>query len=120
MVTAAELGRLGEDVAVRHLQHEGCVVLERNWRCREAGVRGELDVIVRDGRFVVFCEVKTRRGDGAGGPLAAVTAAKQRQLRRLAAAYLSDVTLPRRGIRFDVLAVTWGDPPSVDHRRGVC
>lgn len=60
---------------------------------------------------VVVCEVKTRRSDGFGGPEAAVGVAKQRRLRRLAAAWLAaataDGTLPTgpHEVRFDVVAV---------------
>ena len=56
----------------------------------------------------MFCEVKTRTGSGFGGPAEAVTAAKQRRLRRLAARWLGEQR-PSRGfheIRFDVACVT--------------
>ena len=84
----------------------GYAVLSRNWRCRE----GELDLIVARDGGVVFCEVKTRTGSAYGGPAEAVTAAKQRRLRRLAARWLGEQRAPRRfdEIRFDVACVTLG------------
>jgi putative endonuclease len=123
MVTTAELGWIGEELAVRHLRRSGLVVVARNWRCARADVRGELDIVAREHDVVVFCEVKARRGDGAGGPLAAVTPAKQRQVRRLAAAYLAGGGLRGRSVRFDAVAVTWpeaGGEPRIDHLRGIC
>ena len=84
----------------------GYAVLGRNWRCRE----GEIDLVVaRDGN-VVFCEVKTRTGSGFGGPAEAVTAVKQRRLRRLATRWLGDERGSRRfgEVRFDVACVTFG------------
>lgn len=121
MVTARELGQAGEHLAARYLERAGMVVLARNWRCAGRDVRGELDIVARDGRALVFCEVKTRRGDQAGGPLAAVTPDKQRQLRRLAAAYLAGSSRPRRQIRFDVVGVTWAcdGQPRIVHLRGI-
>ena len=62
-------------------------------------------------------EVKTRRGDGFGGPLAAVTATKQEKLRTLGLAFLRSSEVPWRYIRFDVVAV-WlvpGEGPRVEH-----
>ena len=57
------LGARGEELAARHLEARGYEVVERNFRTRY----GELDVVVRDSRFLVFCEVKTRIvRDGAG------------------------------------------------------
>jgi putative endonuclease len=78
-------------------------VLARNWRCRE----GELDLVLRRGGCLVFCEVKTRRGVGFGLPAEAVTGEKQRRLRRLAARWLGEQPPARRfaEIRFDVAAV---------------
>ena len=58
------LGRFGEDVAARHLERAGLVLVERNWRCRE----GEIDIVARDGAVLVFCEVKTRSRPGFGSP----------------------------------------------------
>jgi len=44
MAAKDELGRRGEDIAVRYLEHHGLVVLSRNWRCRV----GEIDVVATD------------------------------------------------------------------------
>ena len=69
-------------------------ILARNWRCRY----GELDVIATDpsGRTLVFVEVKTRTGDGFGGLPEAVTAAKVKRIRRLAALWLAEQDDPGR------------------------
>jgi putative endonuclease len=79
----------------------------RNWRCGA----GEIDLVcaTRDtgGRTtLVVCEVKTRSSDRQGHPLEAVTPAKQRRLRRLAAAYLRSQRRRFDVIRFDVVAVS--------------
>ena len=49
----------------------------------------ELDLIVRRGRTLVFCEVKSKRGTGFGDPLEMITAEKVRRIRRAAAAWLA-------------------------------
>jgi putative endonuclease len=95
------LGAYGEQLAERHLCEQGMVVLARNWRCAE----GEIDLILRDREDVVFCEVKTRRGDRFGTPAAAIGPAKVRRLRRLAARWLEQTTVRPHEIRFDVVAV---------------
>lgn len=110
------VGRFGEDLAVAHLQAAGLVVVARNWRCPD----GEIDVVARDGRALVFCEVKTRSGLGMGEPAAAVVGRKARQVRRLALRYLE--THRPAGcdeVRFDVVAVLRG-PGGVrlEHLRG--
>jgi putative endonuclease len=102
------VGRYGEDVAARHLSECGSVVLARNWRSR----RGEIDILARDGDVLVVCEVKTRRGEGFGTPLDAVTPAKAGRLRLLAAEWLAGQREqgPFSEIRFDVIGVL--RPPS--------
>ena len=81
-LTRAEIGALGENLAVEHLTSLGLQVLDRNWRCRY----GELDIIAADDapRTAVFVEVKTRTSDLFGGVEQAVTPEKVRRLRRLA------------------------------------
>ena len=84
----------------------GYEVVARNWRCRD----GELDLIARHGRSLVFCEVKTRSSDAFGVPAEAVTREKRARIRRLAARWLSEWDGPRpREIRFDVAAVMGDD-----------
>jgi putative endonuclease len=95
------VGAYGERVAARLLADAGMVVLDRNWRCPI----GELDLILRDGDTIVFCEVKTRRGEAYGTPAEAVTPTKARRLRALAAAWLREYAHPREAIRFDVVTV---------------
>ena len=100
-----------------HLQHLGCAILARNWRCRY----GELDVIAEDGGTVVFVEVKTRTGDGFGGVEQAVTPRKVRRIRRLAGLWLAGQDTRWAQVRIDVLGVRMGggSAPSVLHLRGV-
>lgn len=96
------LGMSGEAAVGDWYEARGYRVLDRNWRCRE----GELDLVAGRPGLVVFCEVKTRRGDAYGTPAEAVTVAKQRRLRLLAARWLAAHPDSRGEARFDVAAVT--------------
>ncbi len=99
------LGISGEDaVAVWYAEH-GYEVIARNWRCRA----GELDLIVRKNRMLVFCEVKARTSDAFGAPVEAVTREKQVKIRHLAARWLEDAPMRPTGIRFDVASVLAGE-----------
>jgi putative endonuclease len=98
------LGRVGERLAREHLERLGYRVVASNYRTRF----GELDLIVCDDTRLVFVEVKTRRSGALESSVEAVSADKQRRVRRMAAAWLVDATdRPRsRELRFDVVAVT--------------
>lgn len=105
---AEPLGPTGERLAVAHLTgDDGFEVVRCNWQCRRGDVRGELDVVALDHatRTVVIVEVKTRRSARHGGPLVAVTTAKQGRIRALTAAFLRGQTLPYRRVRFDVVGI---------------
>ena len=98
------LGRAGEDLALAHLRRLGYELVARNHRTRW----GEIDLVVYDGRTLVFVEVKTRRATGSGrGPWEALHERKRTQVRRMAAAYLADVQdRPRASdLRFDAVGV---------------
>jgi putative endonuclease len=105
------VGRRGEELALTHLCALGFEPLARNHRTRH----GEIDLIVFDGRTLVFAEVKTRRArpgaPGAGPapwrPLEGWHPRQRLRLRRLAAAWLAEVR-PRMcaaELRFDVIGV---------------
>ena len=114
---AADLGAAGERLAVAHLvADDGLEVVARNWRRRRGEVRGELDVVALDhgAGTVVVVEVKARRSQRHGGPLVAVTPAKQARIRVLTAAMLRDLDLPRRAVRLDVIGIVL--PPRGDGR----
>lgn len=96
------LGRLGEDLAAEHLERRGFRLIARNHRTRF----GELDLIGFDGRTLVFAEVKTRRA-GSGTPWDALGAAKCRQVRQMARAWLAEAPDRPRSteLRFDAIGV---------------
>lgn len=101
-----QLGEQGERLAEAFLLRRGAQVLQRNWRARPSvhGVRGELDLIVRQGPMLVGVEVKTRRGTDYGHPFEAVDATKLRRLHLLLAAWARECgCLAER--RVDVVAV---------------
>ncbi|MDO5629440.1 MAG: YraN family protein [Mobilicoccus sp.] len=112
------LGEYGERLAARYCRESGLEVVDRNWRCEV----GEIDLVVRDGSCLVVCEVKTRRTDTFGGPIAAVTPAKAARLRRLAGCWIE--AHPRTGttdLRIDVVAIERPrtGPAVIDHLVGV-
>ena len=117
-LTRAQIGALGEQLAVDHLSSLGLRIVARNWRCRY----GELDVIADDAdRTVVFVEVKTRTSDGFGGLAQAVTPQKVRRLRRLAGVWLAGQEQRWPAIRLDVIGVRIGRrrEPEIIHLQGV-
>ncbi|HZL54929.1 MAG TPA: YraN family protein [Solirubrobacteraceae bacterium] len=77
------LGRLGEQLALEHYERLGFVLIARNHRTRT----GEIDLIVRDARTIVFVEVKARRAGGLD-PFVGLTVSKRRRMRALAAEWL--------------------------------
>lgn len=95
-------GRRGEDRAVAFLRASGYRILERNFRCK----LGELDIIARDGDALVFVEVRTRSHGRQGSALEAVSAAKQRQVVRVASYYLASRRMESAPCRFDVVGIT--------------
>ncbi len=94
-------GAAGEALAAAWYEANGDQVVARNWRCRD----GELDLVVRSGSTLVFCEVKTRSSLAFGSPAEAVNRQKQQRIRRLAARYLSETGTHAGRVRFDVAAV---------------
>jgi len=95
-------GASGEEEAARYLEARGYRIVERNFRYR---TMGEIDIIAEEGDELVFCEVKTRWGDGFGAPEEAVTPAKQRTIRKVAAAYLALRGIGDRPCRCDVVSI---------------
>lgn len=104
--TPRTLGRSGEDIACAYLERQDYVIVARGFRL----FRGEIDIVARDGETLVFVEVKARADESHGRPEEAVTAAKQRQIRRIAQGFL--VAHPHPGVdcRFDVIAVLFRGP----------
>jgi putative endonuclease len=95
------LGNYGEDVACRELESRGYEILARRYRQRG----GEIDIIARDGRTIVFIEVKARDGSDFGDAVEAVTAWKRQRITRMAVDYLARMRLSESPCRFDVVAV---------------
>lgn len=109
------LGGMGESIAVTFLKGEGFAIVERNFRC----VCGEVDIIAREGRTIVFVEVKCRNDMRYGPPQLAVTPFKQRQISKAALVWLSKRRLYDAEARFDVVAILLreGDLPDIEHIR---
>ena len=94
-------GRGGEAAAARFYESQGFVIVDRNYRCS----LGEIDLVLRRGRLIVFCEVKTRRSARWGLPAEAVKQQKQARLKRLAGRWLAERRPGVADVRFDVVSV---------------
>lgn len=97
-----DLGKRGEEAAVRYLRQKGYEILESNW----IYAKYEIDIIAKNDEYIVFAEVKTRTSSIWGHPEEAVSKAKIKRIVEAADFYLNeyDIDLPAR---FDVLSVVW-------------
>lgn len=103
------LGRAGEEAAVSYLQKKGMRIVERNFRCRV----GELDIVARDGLYLVFVEVRTVAGTAFGTPQESVDGKKKHKLRQVAMYYIQRNKAACQPARFDVVGVVMSQAGSV-------
>ena len=97
------IGDYFENIACSYIEENGAAVLERNFRA----LRGEIDIIAKDGKYLSFIEVKYRTGDRYGDAEEAVDIRKQKQICKISNLYLiskcKSLEIP---IRYDVVAIT--------------
>lgn len=104
-------GKSGEEVAVRLLKDNGYKILVRNYKTK----LGEIDIVARDRDTICFVEVKTRHSDMFGLPQEAISKFKQRQMAKLALAFLKEKNLLDKKARFDVVSIMYSnDKPSLE------
>ena len=114
-VARRRTGQIAEDLVAERLPAKGWEIVERNARTRY----GELDIVAREGRTLVFIEVKAARAGTSFGPerpILAIDFRKQRRVRRLATAWMSERRglLPYDEIRFDAVGI-----PLARHARAI-
>lgn len=102
-------GATGEKLACDYLKRKGIKIIVTNYSCRI----GEIDIIAKDHRTLVFCEVKARNSREYGEPFEAVNKVKQERLKRLAEAYLQSMYGNKKisnncDCRFDVISIVFG------------
>ena len=97
--TSGNAGRQAEDLAARFLEKKKLRIIARNYRCRG----GEIDLVCRDGKVLVFVEVRLRQSTAFGGAAASVTAIKQRRIILAAQHFLMTNALTNDDCRFDCI-----------------
>jgi putative endonuclease len=107
--TRRTTGVKGEEEAARFLTRSGYAILDKNVRTRA----GEIDLVAKEGKTLVFVEVKTRRGLEGDPPQAAVHTRKQNRLAKLAHGYLKLKRIRHTPCRFDVVSVIINDEGGV-------
>lgn len=101
-------GARGEDIAAAYLESQGFDILHRNLRLSHL----EIDLVCRDGRHLVFVEVKHALSDAFGHPATWIDARKQERLRRAAQMYIDKYDISGLDMRFDVVTIIRG---TVEH-----
>ena len=96
-----QTGSQYEEKAAEYMKQQGYRILERNYRCRQ----GEIDLIARDGEYLVFVEVKYRTTGVSGYPAEAVDARKQQTIAKCAMHFLMKQGNDDVPCRFDVVAI---------------
>ena len=106
-----DFGKLGEELAVNYLVGKGYQILERNWH----NIHKEIDIVAKDGKFLVIVEVKARQTNEYGDPDIAVTKKKQQMLIAAANAYIFKNRLDVE-TRFDIISIVFKDgEPVIEH-----
>ena len=96
------IGKLGEDIAVKYLEKHGYEIIDRNYR----KPWGEIDIIAQQKQELVFLEVKAQNQEFEWRPEENITRHKKHQLSRIVATYLKANKIPEdQNWRIDVLAI---------------
>ena len=109
-----ELGAKGEKLAVKFLKRGGYSIIQRNYRCK----LGEIDIIAERDKTLVFVEVRTKQTEEFGPPQYSITAAKRRQISKVALSYIREKNLIEQSCRFDVIGITLSSEsrkPRIEH-----
>ena len=106
-----KFGVQSENLAVWYLKKNGYKIIEQNYRNQ----MGEIDIIAKEKKTIVFVEVKSRRSIRYGSPKWAVTQKKQRKISMIALYYLKTTGQTDVKARFDVVAITSNrDEPRIE------
>ena len=106
-----QFGRRSENLAVWYLKKIGYKIIEQNYRTP----LGEIDIIAKEKKTIVFVEVKSRQSIRYGNPKWAVTPRKQRKISMVALQYLKSTRQTDARARFDVVAITSNrDEPQIE------
>jgi putative endonuclease len=108
---ACDSGKLAEDRAARFLEQQGLRLLARNYYCRG----GEIDLVCRSGKVLVFVEVRLRGNAAYGGAAASITPTKQRRIILAAQHYLNAHSATESDCRFD--CILFDGPDSLSENR---
>lgn len=112
-----ELGDYGENLAVDYLQKAGLKIVLQNYWCP----KGEIDIVARDGKWLVFVEVRARTSGRRGYAEESIGHRKNERLKALGAYYLLEHGYNQwPQIRFDVLAINFkGEEPLIKWIKGI-
>ena len=108
------LGKTGEEIAEIYLIKNGYKILERNFSCRQ----GEIDIIARDIKEIVFVEVKTRKTNICGSPLGAITKEKYKHMKQGAFLYLQE-NKGFKKFRIDAISIILRPELKIEHLKNV-
>ena len=104
-------GKEAELIAAQYLRAQGLAILSQNYRCRG----GEIDLVCRDGRTLVFVEVRYRANTAYGSAAESITIIKQRRIILAARHYLAGLGAPEPQCRFDALLIEGRKEAGTNH-----
>ena len=99
--TTCNKGRETEDACCAYLQKRGLKLIEKNFHCRH----GEIDLIMKDDKTIVFIEVRYRKNNDYGGATESLTISKQRKVTSSAQTYIQSHSISE-DVRIDFVAMT--------------
>ncbi len=109
--TTRNVGTAAEDMALKYLEKNGLTLLTRNYHCRQ----GEIDLIMQEGNFLVFIEVRYRKNNHFGSAAESVTRHKQLRVLTTAEYYLqNEKQNADNACRFDVITVSGEQNPHIE------
>lgn len=104
-------GKAGEIIACNYLKNKGYKILETNYK----NLIGEIDIIAKHDKTLVFIEVKTRLTRAFGDPFEAINYKKQQKIRNVATLYLKERKMLNALSRFDAISILGLENPEISH-----